>query len=140
MFTLNKTHFVQGKSLALVIAFEDKYCKEIVSHGCSYIFDPLGEVNATTFAFRVTRTVSTFTDTYPSYLKTRETYTQIWERADVSLSVSSSLTAHLYAIVSALDTEFVNRSETLSETDWFGVQYVPSMRAHFYLGDKVVRA
>ena len=138
MFTLNKTHFAEGKPLALVSAYDDQRHNRLTQHGCSYLFSPLGEVSSTTFAFQVKRTVCTFTNSYPSRPDNVEAHTRIWERVDVPLSVKTSLTAHLYAIVFALDEDFVNRVETLGDTEWFALQHIPNMKPHFYLGNKVV--
>jgi hypothetical protein len=139
MFTLNTNHFREGKPLALVCAYNDQYYNRDRQHGCSYVFSPLGEVNSTTFAFRVTRTVCTFTDSYPSRPDARDNLTRIWERVDVPLSVKTTLTAHFYAIVRTLDDEEeLDHFEERGGTEWIALTHAPTMKPHFYLGNKIV--
>lgn len=100
MFTLRKQHFEEGKSLYLfAIAYhpaDARYSFKSDRVSILYELAPLGMASATTVACRLTRSTISFSDSYPSYAKYKETAT--WERVDLSLTAKNTLTQH------ALDT------------------------------------
>ena len=141
MFTLNKAQFAEGKPLALVTAYKDERFRPIKDNGCYYLFSPLGEVSSTVYAFRVTRAVCTFTDSYPSFPEKRVSLTRVWERADVSLSVKGTLTDHLIGIVQELDKDYNdhNPCEAMQVAPWYAMMHAPEVKPHFYQGTHVMQ-
>lgn len=131
MFILRKSHFNEGKPLTLMSNIFDE---EVGSYGkqrraIEYRFVPLGFVWDKGLEYKVTcqlvRHSVSFTDSYPSSAKHRQTAT--WERIDLPLAVESTLTEHAIEAIAHRMDEW----PTDKELRWFAKLGAPVIKTEF---------
>lgn len=136
MFTLRKQHFEEGKSLYLyaMAYFPAKSRGNLKSDRVSIIYElsPLGMASSTMVACRLKRSTITFTDSYPSRPKEKETAT--WERVDLPLTAKTTLTQHALDVTKDPRQEYAYEDARAEE--WFADFSYPSISTCF---DRIIR-